>query len=42
MVHSRAPIIQSTLTAIAWHQSTGKWDHSREYYEGDGSESLNL
>ena len=42
MVHSRAPIIQSTLTAIAWHQATGKWDHSREYYEGDGSESLNL
>ena len=42
MVHSRAPIIQSTLTAIAWHQSTDKWEHSREYYEGDGSESLNL
>lgn len=30
------------LKEIAWHQSTGKWDHSREYYEGDGSESLNL
>lgn len=42
MVDSRLPIINDTLTAIAWHQSTGKWDHSREYYEGDGSESLNL
>ena len=34
--------INKALTDIAWHQSTGKWDHSREYYEGDGSESLNL
>ena len=42
MVQSRLPIIRDSLNAIAWHQSTGKWDHSREYYEGDGSESLNL
>ncbi|MER2008462.1 MAG: hypothetical protein ABS939_13510 [Psychrobacillus sp.] len=34
--------IINALIEIAWHQSTGKWDHSREYYEGDGSESLNL
>ena len=34
--------IMNALRDIAWHQSTGKWDHSREYYEGDGSESLNL
>lgn len=34
--------IQEALFDIAWHQSTGKWEHSREYYEGDGSESLNL
>ena len=41
-VNSRIAIIHDALDEIAWHQSTGKWDHSREYYEGDGSESLNL
>lgn len=34
--------IMNALRDIAWHQNTGKWDHSRSYYEGDGSESLNL
>lgn len=42
MVDSRLPIINDTLAAIAWHQQNNKWEHSREYYEGDGSESLNL
>ena len=42
MVDSRKSIILDTLFNIAWYQSTGKWDHSREYYEGDGSETLNL
>ena len=42
MIDSRMPIINDTLTAIAWHQANDKWEHSREYYEGDGSESLNL
>ena len=42
MVDSRNPIVFYALGAISWHQSTGKWDHSRAYYEGDGSESLNL
>ena len=41
-VKSRNDVIETALADIAWHQSTGKWDHSREYYEGDGSESLNL
>ena len=41
-VDSRGLIIIKALDAIAWHQSTGKWEHSREYYEGDGSEQLNL
>jgi len=34
--------IGHALEDIAWHQANNKWDHSREYYEGDGSESLNL
>lgn len=42
MVQSRNYVIQDALMDIAWHQANGKWDHSREYYEGDGSESLNL
>lgn len=42
MVQSRNGIIADTLREIFWHQTTGKWEHSRAYYEGDGSESLNL
>ena len=42
MVDSRDHIIEDALVEIAWHQMNDKWDHSREYYEGDGSESLNL
>lgn len=34
-------IIQA-LNNIAWHQNTGKWKHSKEYYSNDGSEKLNL
>ena len=41
-VDSRKATINTALTEIAWHQSNDKWDHSRSYYEGDGSESLNL
>jgi len=42
MIQSRMDTIYDALDEIAWHQSTGKWDHSREYYDGDGSETLNL
>ena len=42
MVDSRAISIHNAITDIGWHQMTNKWDHSREYYEGDGSENLNL
>ena len=42
MVDSRDHIIEDALVEIAWHQANNKWEHSREYYEGDGSESLNL
>ena len=34
--------INSALFNIAWHQTNNKWEHSRAYYESDGSESLNL
>lgn len=42
IVATRNNTIHDALRAIFWHQATGKWEHSREYYEGDGSESLNL
>lgn len=41
-IYPHADTIEHALGRIAWHQATGKWEHSREYYEGDGSESLNL
>ena len=42
MVNSRRDTIMNAMKAIMWHQMNNKWEHSREYYEGDGSESLNL
>jgi hypothetical protein len=41
-VKSRNDTIDAALDAIKWHQINNKWDHSRAYYEGDGSETLNL
>lgn len=41
-VYSRKDTILKAMQDIWWHQTTDQWDHSRDYYEGDGSESLNL
>ena len=41
-VESRDAVICDAMGEIAWHQQNNKWDHSRAYYEGDGSETLNL
>lgn len=41
-IYPHTDTIEHALTHIAWHQMNNKWDHSREYYEGDGSETLNL
>lgn len=41
-VMKKLPIIVDAITDIRWHQTTGNWEHHREYYEGDGSETLNL
>ena len=41
-VQSRMLTINKALCDICWHQQNNKWEHSREYYEGDGSETLNL
>ena len=41
-VSSRDETILTALDQIAWHQQNNKWEHSIEYYTGDGSETLNL
>ena len=42
LIVDRNKIILEAMLKIGWHQEHNLWDHSREYYEGDGSESLNL
>lgn len=39
---TRCNVITNTLDEIRWHQTTGNWEHHKEYYDGDGSEILNL
>ncbi len=34
--------IYDALVDISWHIETNNWDHSRQYYEGDGSEQLKV
>lgn len=34
--------IHNAMNDILWHMGTGNWEHTKEYYEGDGSETLNL
>lgn len=41
-VLTRLEIILNALFQIRWHQETGNWEHHKEYYDGDGSETLNL
>jgi hypothetical protein len=42
MIDSRKAVIMNAMKEIMWHQEHNKWEHSRAYYEGDGSETLNL
>ena len=36
----RKDTITYALSEISYHISSGNWDHSRNYYEGDGVENL--
>ena len=36
----RKDLITNTLAEISYHYQTGNWDHTRKYYEGDGTEEL--
>ena len=37
---SRKDLIIRTLTELSYHYQTGNWDHTRKYYEEDGTEEL--
>lgn len=41
-VNSRKETINMFMVEYLWHLGTGNWDHSYDYYTGDGSEILNL
>jgi len=41
-IHSRLDTIMDALEDIRWHQANNKWEHTVEYYIGDGAEKLNL
>ncbi len=41
-VSSRGVTILDFMTVYLWHLGTGNWEHSYDYYTGDGSETLNL
>lgn len=41
-IFTRSNVITNALDEIRWHQTTGNWEHHREYYDGDGSETLEL
>lgn len=41
-VNSRETAINNFMRVYLWHLGTDKWDHSFDYYTGDGSETLNL
>ena len=37
---SRKDLIVKALTELSYHYQTGNWDHTRKYYEEDGTEEL--
>lgn len=41
-VNSRKETINMFMVEYLWHLGTGNWDHSYDYYTGDGSEILIL
>lgn len=41
-VNSRSDTIHDFMRVYLWHLGTGNWEHSYDYYTGDGSETLNL
>ena len=40
ILSEKVDLINNSLQKISYHISTDQWDHSVEYYEGDGVEEL--
>jgi len=40
IIMQKATEVTQDLSEIDWHFKCGLWDYTREYYEGDGTESL--
>ena len=40
IIESKLKTISETLQKIAWHKVNDLWDHTKDYYLGDGSESI--
>ena len=40
ILSEKVDLINNSLQKISYHISTDQWDHSVEYYEGDGVEKL--
>lgn len=40
IIESKITQIKQIVTEINWHETNNLWDYTREYYEGDGVESL--
>lgn len=41
-IKSRFNTIRQALQDISWHQQNNLWEHSKDYYEGTGAETLNI
>ena len=39
-IEQRVQTITNILQKISWHMKNEKWDHTEEYYLGDGSEKI--
>lgn len=41
-IYKSEKTINNALTELNWHISNNVWEHHKEYYDGDGSEKINL
>jgi hypothetical protein len=41
-LNNRIDTINQAIEQISWHDKYNQWDYTKEYYDGDGSEKLDL
>jgi hypothetical protein len=39
-LNDRIPTINFAVEQLSWHHKNNKWEHTKEYYNGDGSETV--